>query len=64
MVKLPPVVLDSDSILVWVYVMPKLLTGPVDSVTVNVITGSEAVSGKAGVTLLPFFLEERQEGLD
>jgi hypothetical protein len=38
--------------------MPKLLTGPLDSVEVSVTTGSEVVSEDLGILLLPFFLEE------
>jgi hypothetical protein len=40
------------------YLMPKLLTGPIDSVEVTVTTGSEVVAADLEILLLPFFLEE------
>ena len=55
---LPPLVVDDDTILMFIYLMPRLLTGPLDSVEVTVTTGSEVVSEDLGILLLPFFLEE------
>jgi hypothetical protein len=34
-------VLDSDTILMWVVIMPGWLTGELDNVVVTAITGSE-----------------------
>jgi hypothetical protein len=55
---LPPLVKDNDTIIMFIYLMPRLLTGPLDSVEVTVTTGSEVVSNDLGVLLLPFFLEK------
>jgi hypothetical protein len=58
LLKFPPVVLDSDTILMWVVIMPGWLTGELDNVVVTAITGSESASGNLEIKLLPFFLEE------
>jgi hypothetical protein len=55
---LPPLVRDDDTILMFFYLMPRLLTGRLDSVEVTVTTGSEVVSDDLRILLLPFFLEE------
>ena len=60
--KFPPVVFDSDTMLIWVIVMPQWLTGQIDSVEVTATTGSESASDDLEITLLPFFLEERKAG--
>ena len=62
--KFPPVVLDSDTIVMWVIIMPRWLTGEIDNVDVTAITGSESASGELGIELLPFFLEEKQGELE
>ncbi|MBP1722270.1 MAG: hypothetical protein H6Q45_882, partial [Deltaproteobacteria bacterium] len=46
------------TILMFFYLMPRLLTGRLDSVEVTVTTGSEVVSDDLRILLLPFFLEE------
>jgi hypothetical protein len=51
-------VVDDDTIEMFIYLMPRLLTGPLDSVEVTVTTGSEVVSADLGIVLLPIFLEE------
>jgi hypothetical protein len=51
-------VVDDDTILMFIYLMPRLLTGRLDSVEVTVTTGSEVVSDDLRILLLPFFLEE------
>jgi hypothetical protein len=56
--KFPPVVLDTDSMLLWVIVMPQWLTERLDSVELTVTTGSQSASTDLGIDLLPFFLEE------
>jgi hypothetical protein len=55
---LPPLVKDNDTIIMFIYLMPRLLTGPLDIVEVTVTTGSEVVSEDLEIVLLPFFLEE------
>ena len=55
---LPPQVVDDDTILMFIYLMPRLLTGPIDSVEVTVTTGSESVSADLKLRRLPFFLED------
>ena len=62
--KFPPVVLDSDTIVMWVIIVPRWLTGEIDSVEVTAITGSESAPGELGIELLPFFLEEKQGELE
>ena len=62
--KFPPVVLDSDTIVMLVIIMPNWLTGEIDSVEVTAITGSESASDELGIELLPFFLEEKQGELE
>jgi hypothetical protein len=62
--KFPPVVLDSDTIVMWVIIMPRWLTGEIDNVDVTAITGSESASGELGIELLPFFLEDKQGELE
>jgi hypothetical protein len=57
--KFPPFVLDSDTILMWVVIMPQWLTGELDNVAVTAITGSESAPGNLEIKLLPFFLEEQ-----
>jgi len=42
-----------------IFIMPMWLTGAIDSVEVTVTTGSESASDDLEITLLPFFLEER-----
>jgi hypothetical protein len=62
--KFPPFVLDSDTIVMWVIIMPQWLTGQIDSVEVTAITGSESASDELGIELLPFFLEQKQGELE
>jgi hypothetical protein len=59
LLKFPPVVFDSDTILMWVVIMPSLMTGEIDNVVVTATTGSESPSGNLEIQLLPFFLEEK-----
>ncbi len=60
LLKFPPVVLDSDTILMWVVIMPGWLTGELDNVVVTAVTGSESAPGNLEIKLLPFFLEENK----
>jgi hypothetical protein len=59
LLKFPPVVLDSDTIFMWVVIMPSWLTGEIDNVVVTAVTGSESASDNLEIKLLPFFLDEK-----
>jgi hypothetical protein len=62
--RLPPFVMDSDTILMFVYVMPKLLTDTINNVEVTVTTGTELASADLEIKLLLFPLEEGNAKLE
>jgi hypothetical protein len=59
-----PKVADEENIRIWVYILPKWFSGPLDgSVEVIVTTGSEVVSSDWEMGLLPFPLDKEGEEL-